>query len=317
MRHVSATRRTFERDVIAGLSARPKTLSPKYFYDARGSALFEEICRTPEYYPTRTETALLRRAANEISDDIPAGSVLVELGSGASTKTRLLLDAAPQIHAYAAVEISVDAVSRATAELAHDYPNLFVHPVIADFTEPFELPDYVVARVRVGFFPGSTIGNFTRGDAIGLLRSLRERLGPASRLIVGADLVKSERTLIAAYDDEKGVTSSFNKNLLLRINRELGGDFDISSFAHSARWNAPRQRIEMHLVSLREQTVHVAGRPIAFAAGESIHTENSHKFTRESLRSLAGAAGWLVRRSWISEEPAFALFDLRPTPPPA
>ncbi|WP_404539189.1 L-histidine N(alpha)-methyltransferase [Dyella agri] len=303
----------FERDVIAGLSARPKTLSPKYLYDARGSALFEEICHTPEYYPTRTETALLRSAAAEIADDVPTGSVLVEFGSGASTKTRLLLDATPQIHAYVAVEISADAVSRAMARLTHDYPDLLVHPIVADFTEPFDIPDHLLARVQVGFFPGSTIGNFSREGAIDLLHSLRDRLGPASRLVVGADLVKNEEALLAAYDDEEGLTSSFNKNLLQRINRELGGDFDISLFAHSARWNAREQRIEMHLVSLQEQTVHIAGTPIAFAAGESIHTENSQKFTGESFRALARAAGWSVRRSWISDNPAFAVFELCPT----
>ncbi|WP_243048790.1 ergothioneine biosynthesis protein EgtB [Dyella sp. RRB7] len=302
----------FARDVIAGLSAQPKFLSPKYFYDAAGSAIFEAICQTPEYYPTRTETALLADIAKDIAADIPGQAVLLELGSGASTKTRLLLDAAPQLGAYVPVDISQSALDQAVDRLARDYPALPVLPITADFTQPFDLPPALLERPLVGFFPGSTIGNFTHDEAIGFLRLLLDRLGHRARLIVGVDMVKDERTLIDAYDDAGGVTARFNKNLLARINRELHGNFDLDTFFHNVRWNAARQRIEMHLVSRIDQTVSVAGRWISFEAGESIHTENSHKFTESAFSRLAGMAGWLVRRTWVSPAPSFAVFELEP-----
>ncbi|WP_295996556.1 L-histidine N(alpha)-methyltransferase [Rugamonas sp.] len=298
--------------MIAGLSARQKSLSPKYFYDAIGSALFEAICLTPEYYPTRTETALLREVAADIGAGIADGAVLVEFGSGASDKTRLLLDAAPQIAAYVPIDISVDALDQAAARLARHYPALQVAPLAGDFTAELSLPEPVRPRPKVGFFPGSTIGNFTPPQAVAFLRSVRRLLGEDATLIVGADVVKDEATLVAAYDDAAGVTAGFNKNLLTRINRELGGDFDLDAFAHEARWNAALQRMEMHLVSRHDQIVNAAGHAFAFKAGESLHSENSHKFTAASFAALAAQAGWHVRQAWTSAAPQFAVYLLTP-----
>jgi dimethylhistidine N-methyltransferase len=302
---------SFAADVVAGFSARPKTLSPKYFYDAAGSDLFEAICLTPEYYPTRTEMALLEGVAGEIAADIGEHAVLVEFGSGASDKTRLILDAAPRIEAYIPIDISEDALRKATARLARDYPHLQVAALAGDFTHAIELPPVARGRPHVGFFPGSTIGNFTPPQAVRFLRLARELLGQDGLLVIGADLVKDEATLVSAYDDGQGVTARFNKNLLLRINRELGGDFDLDSFTHSAVWNAADSRMEMHLVSLADQIVNAAGHTFAFKAGESLHTENSHKFTPESFAALAAEAGWTVGRQWISAAPQFAIFSLK------
>jgi dimethylhistidine N-methyltransferase len=300
----------FAADVIAGLSAKHKTLSPKYFYDALGSDLFEAICVTPEYYPTRTETALLGQIVGDIAAQIPDGAVLVEFGSGASDKTRLLLDAAPQIAAYVPIDISEDALKKAAYSLAQAYPDLLIAPLGEDFTTAIRLPAALQARAKVGFFPGSTIGNFTPEQAVQLLRSMRRLLGDDAQLIVGADLVKDEATLVAAYNDAEGVTAQFNKNLLTRINRELGGDFDVDAFEHVAIWNAQLNRIEMHLVSRVDQIVNAAQRTFAFRAGERLHTENSHKFTVASFAALAAKAGWSLGKQWISEAPQFAIFRL-------
>ncbi len=300
----------FATDVIAGLSAKKKSLSPKYFYDAAGSDLFEEICVTPEYYPTRTETALLQKIAAEIAADIPAGAVLVEFGSGASDKTRLILDAAPQLSAYVPIDISEDALQKAAARLAQHYPALPVIPLAGDFTTQLALPPVTEDRPKVGFFPGSTIGNFTHEQAVQFLRSVRTLMGDGASLVIGADMVKDEATLVAAYDDAQGVTARFNKNLLVRINRELGGNFDLESFDHRAVWNDEHKRMEMHLVSRTDQLVNAAGHTFAFMAGESLHTENSHKFTAQSFAGLAAQAGWTVIRQWLSDEPQFAVFSL-------
>jgi len=300
----------FAADVRAGLSARRKQLSPKYFYDGAGSALFEQICLTPEYYPTRTESALLRDIAPELALSVPEGAVLVEFGSGASDKTRLLLDAAPQVAAYVPIDISDDALDQAAARLRAHYPALQIAPLVGDFTTTLELPAAVQALPKVGFFPGSTIGNFTPDEAVQFLRSARRLLGEDAMLIVGADVVKDEATLLAAYDDAQGVTAAFNKNLLVRINRELSGDFALALFDHEARWNTQAQRMEMHLVSRIDQIVNAAGHSYAFKAGESLHTENSHKFTPQSFAQLAQRAGWQVARQWISEAPQFAIFGL-------
>jgi len=301
---------SFAADVRAGLSIRQKSLSPKYFYDAIGSELFEAICLTPEYYPTRTETALLESVAGDIARSIPEGAVLVEFGSGASDKTCLLLDAAPQIAAYVPIDISEDALANAAARLAVRYPSLPVTPLAGDFTTALTLPAAVSQLPKVGFFPGSTIGNFTPDEAVSFLRSARALLGPDAVFIVGADVVKGEATLLSAYDDAEGVTALFNKNLLVRINRELGGDFDPDTFQHQARWNAKLARMEMHLVSRIDQIVNAAGQSHAFKAGESLHTENSHKFTRDSFAELAVRAGWQVTHEWISAAPQFAIFGL-------
>jgi dimethylhistidine N-methyltransferase len=301
---------SFAADVIAGLSARPKQLPPKYFYDTTGSRLFTEICGTDEYYITRSETLLLANVAAEMAAGIPNGAALVEFGSGESAKTRLLLDAAPQLSAYVPIDISADALYEASARLAEDYPRLSVAPVVADFTGQFRLPDLADGLPRIGFFPGSTIGNFDRDGAVQFLRSARQVLGTHAALLVGVDLAKDASTLIAAYDDSRGVTARFNKNLLTRINRELRGDFELNAFDHLALWNAPRSRMEMHLVSRKDQIANAAGQTFAFRRGERLHTENSHKFTVATFARLAAEAGWIARKTWISNAPQVALFRL-------
>jgi dimethylhistidine N-methyltransferase len=304
--------RDFAADVISGLSAWHKRLAPKYFYDATGSHLFEEICRTDEYYVTRSETILLRNVAAEVAADIPNGAALVEFGSGESAKTRLLLDAAPQLSTYVPIDISADALCEASGRLAQDYPQLSVAAVVADFTGHFRLPRGANGRPRVGFFPGSTIGNFDRDGAVRFMRSVRQVLGIHAALLVGVDLIKDPATLVAAYDDSRGVTARFNKNLLTRINRELDGDFDPLAFDHLALWNAVHGRIEMYLVSREDQIVNAAGNTFAFRRGERLHTENSHKFTVEMFARLAAEAGWSVNKTWISDAPRVALFRLEP-----
>jgi dimethylhistidine N-methyltransferase len=301
----------FRRDVVAGLSAQPKRLPSKYFYDERGSMLFEAICELPEYYPTRQETALLTKAAPEIAHYISPGAALIEFGSGASTKTKLVLDAAPQVGVYVPMDISEDALEPAAASIRWSYPNLIVAPLVGDFTQPIHLPPQANGRPRTGFFPGSTIGNFTPADAIAFLKTARRLLGEGAQFIVGADLVKEERVLVAAYDDARGVTADFNLNLLKRINRELEGDIDLSGFDHRAVWNAEEGRMEMHLAAKSAQTFRAAGRTFQMAAGETIHTENSYKYTQESFAAIAAQAGWRIGAHWISPDPAFAVFLLQ------
>ena len=301
---------SFRTDVLRGLTARRKSLPAKYFYDAAGSRLFEAICALPEYYVTRTETALLTRIVPEVAALIPQGAALVEFGSGASVKTRLLLDAAPQLDVYVPIDISDAALGDAARALNAAYPALTVLPLLGDFTAPITLPKPVRERPVVGFFPGSTIGNFAPADAVGLLRGARTLLGKGAQFLVGADLVKPPSVLVPAYDDAQGVTAAFNKNLLVRINRELGAAIDPDRFRHRAVWNATDSRIEMHLVSLQNQTVEIAGRRIAFAAGESIHTENSYKFTVPGFTALAEQAGWRVQASWTDTDFPFGVFLL-------
>ena len=301
----------FERDVVAGLSKPQKALPAKYFYDAEGSRLFEQITELPEYYPTRTELALMRAKAGEMAEAIPDGAALVEFGSGASTKTRLLLDAAPQISVYVPIDISPSALEQAASAINKDYPQVTVAPLVEDFTKALALPVEAVDRPRVGFFPGSTIGNFTPDEVIVFLEGARHLLGEGSGFLVGVDLAKDEGTLVAAYDDAQGVTAAFNLNLLTRINRELGGDFVLSNFQHKAVWNAEASRVEMHLESTKEHAVHVAGRVFNFAEGETIHTENSYKFTVDSFERLAARAGWKLEQVWESPAPSFAVALLR------
>jgi dimethylhistidine N-methyltransferase len=300
----------FEADVLAGLSAPQKAVPPKYFYDAEGSRLFEAITDLPEYYPTRTEVALLRRIAPEVAAIISPGAALVEFGSGASVKTRILLDAAPQVGVYAPIDISRAALDEAAAAIRRDYPDLLVAPLLEDFTRAISLPLEAQGRPVTGFFPGSTIGNFTPDEAQTFLARARELLGAGARFLVGIDVVKSPEVLVAAYDDAQGVTAAFNKNLLARINRELGADFDLAAFRHRAVWNAAASRIEMHLESLKDQQVRAAGRAFRFAKGETLHTENSAKFTVAGFAELAKKAGWTLEASWLSDEPAFAVVSL-------
>jgi dimethylhistidine N-methyltransferase len=308
---VGSAEGAFAADVLKGLALPQKAIPPKYFYDAEGSRLFEAICELPEYYPTRTETALLRKAAAEIAAEIPEGAALVEFGSGASVKTRILLDAAPQTAVYAPIDISPEALAEAAAAIRRDYPNLAVAPLAEDFTTALDLPAETQGRPRMGFFPGSTIGNFTPPEAIRFLQGARRLLGAGAGFLVGLDLVKGVETLVAAYDDAQGVTAAFNRNLLTRINRELGGDFHLDRFVHRAVWNAEASRMEMHLVSLADQQVTVSGATFRFAAGETLHTENSYKFTVEGLETLAAGAGWRLDRVWRSDAPEFAVVLLR------
>ena len=301
---------TLREDVLKGLGASPKTLPSKHLYDEEGSRLFEAITDLPEYYPTRTEITLLRMAAPEIAAYISSRAALVEFGSGASTKTRLVLDAAPQIRVYVPIDISEEALDAAAAAIREDYPQVIVAPLADDFTTALELPVEAWGRPRTGFFPGSTIGNFGPADAVEFLRTARGLLGPGAQFVVGADIVKDEDVLVAAYDDAQGVTAAFNANLLVRINRELEADFDVDGFRHRAVWNADESRMEMHLVSLKAQSASVAGRTFRFAEGETIHTENSYKFTEEGFAELAAQAGWRVLRKWVSPAPKFGVFLL-------
>jgi dimethylhistidine N-methyltransferase len=298
---------SFAADVLAGLSARPKRLSPKYFYDEAGSRLFEQITELPEYYPTRCELSILRERAADIARFIAPDGALIEFGSGSTRKVRILLEAAPTIAAYVPVDISSEMLAQEAAALRDDHPRLAVTPVAADFTGPFRLPRAVTALPRTGFFPGSTIGNFEPHDACAFLQHAGRMLGEGATLIIGVDLIKDAKILNAAYDDAAGVTAKFNLNLLARINRELGADFDLSAFSHEAFYNAERRRIEMHLASCRRQKVRVAGRAIDFRAGETIHTENSYKYTIESFGALARGAGWTQAAVWTDDKGYFSV----------
>jgi dimethylhistidine N-methyltransferase len=301
---------SFARDVIAGLTARPKRLPPKYFYDETGARLFEQITALPEYYLTRCELEILRERARDIARFFPAPSALVEFGSGSSKKMRILLAAAPAIAAYAPVDISSEMLVQEANELRRDYPRLAVLPVEADFTKPFALPAAAAGMAHTGFFPGSTIGNFELDEARAFLRHAGRMLGSGAALIIGVDLVKDASILHAAYNDEAGLTAKFNLNLLARINRELGGSFDLASFEHRAFYNSERHRIEMHLVSKKLQKVSVAGRDIEFRARETIHTENSYKYTLEHFTALARSAGWASIAVWTDAGTNFSIHAL-------
>jgi dimethylhistidine N-methyltransferase len=292
------TAESFAADVLAGLTAKPKWLSPKYFYDSTGSALFERITQLPEYYPTRCELALLREHAPAIASLFPPNCALVEFGAGSSTKVRILLGAAATVEAYVPVDISGDYLQQEAAQLRRDYPRLVVQPVVADFTQPFDIPPPVATLPRVGFFPGSTIGNFEPHEAAHFLRHAGAILGTGAVLVVGVDLIKDIKVLCPAYNDREGVTAKFNLNLLTRINRELGADFDLTAFEHHALYNSDKNRIEMHLASTRRQKVKVNGTTINFRAGETIHTENSYKYTLGSFEALARGSGWSPLAVW-------------------
>jgi dimethylhistidine N-methyltransferase len=294
--------------MLAGLSANPKHAPAKYFYDATGSLLFERITEAPEYYPTRSEMEILRDQAADIAKLIPTGSALVEFGSGSNKKARILLRAAPKLAAYVPVDICAEMVEQEAIELRPDFPRLKVFPVTADICFPFELPaEAKSAPARVGFFPGSTIGNFEPHEAAAFLRNAANILGAGATLIVGADLIKSVEILNAAYNDNAGVTAKFNLNLLVRINRELGGTFKLNTFEHHAFYNREHHRIEMHLASLKRQKVKVAGETIEFRAGETIHTENSYKYSVESLGALARGVGWLPAGVWTDARNYFSI----------
>lgn len=304
---------SFLDDILAGLRARPRAIPAKWFYDTAGSALFDDITRLHEYYPTRVEQAILDRASPEIALAAGTGGALVEFGSGASVKTHAVLRAlAPS--AYVPVDISGDFL-RATADaLRPAFPQVTVLPVEADFTQAFALPPAVAGLARLGFFPGSTIGNFEPAAAVDLLRRMGASLGAGSSLLIGLDLVKDIDVLLCAYDDPGGVTAAFNLNLLTRFNRELGGTLPIDCFAHRVRWDAAASRVEMHLEATRDVAFAVAGESFAMAAGETIHTENSHKYTIDSARLLLRAGGWEPVVEWLDDDWPFAVM-LASAPP--
>lgn len=296
----------FRADVLAGLTRRPRAIPARWFYDRRGSELFEQITELPEYYPTRTEVSILETIGPELAKQVPFGAAVVEFGSGSSTKTPLLLDAIRPA-AYVPIDISGDFLRHSAKALSGRFPQLLTIPVEADFTRPLALPAEVADLRKVGFFPGSTIGNLTPLMATDLLRAMRASLGEGALLLIGMDRIKREDVLVPAYDDAAGVTAAFNLNLLERINRELGGTIPVDAFAHEARWNDDRARIEMHLVAQRAVDFSVDGRPFSIAAGESIHTENSHKYGPRDARILLRAGGWTPIAEWTDPDTRFAV----------
>ena len=297
----------FARDLTAALQARPRSISPKYFYDARGSQLFDRICELPEYYPTRTELAILTRHAAEIAAHMGPRAEIVEFGAGSLRKVRLLLQAMDRPARYVPIDISGEHLAQAAAQLRREQTGLLVEPLVGDYTARLRLPPPSPgAARRVGFFPGSTIGNFTPDEALDFLANCAEELRGGA-LLLGVDLIKDPAVLHAAYNDSQGVTAAFNLNLLVRANRELGTDFDVEQFAHSAFYNAPLQRIEMHLVSRCRQHVTLDGRSFEIQEGETLHTEHSHKFTVDGLRALARRAGFRPGAVWIDERQLFSL----------
>jgi len=298
-------------DALAGLSGPVKTLPCKWLYDAPGCDLFEAITRLPEYYPTRTEMRILDDSGADIARAVGPGAAVVEFGPGDGVKAVQLLGALAAPVAYLPVDIAPEWLDAAAARVAAAFPALRVRPVVADFTLPFDLAGRAAGSAsHLGFFPGSTIGNFEPQGAVAFLRRARASLRPGARMLLGADLVKDVAVLRAAYDDAAGVTAAFNLNLLARLNREAAADFDIAAFGHEARWNAALERIEMHLVSRRAQSVQLAGHRFRFAAGESIHTESSHKYRPERLRALAEEAGWRPARMWTDPRALFSVWLL-------
>lgn len=301
----------FARDVIAGLTADQKWISSKYFYDAHGSALFDAITELDEYYPTRTEVSIVEASASSMAECIGRDAVVVEYGSGSSTKIRLLLDAIETPAAYVPIDVSREHLLRSAASIAADYPGLRVEPLVGDFTQPVTLPDSVPHGARrIAYFPGSTIGNFLPGDARALLAGIAELIGKDGGLLIGVDLEKPLPVLEAAYNDALGVTADFNLNVLHRMNTELGADINVDAFKHCAFYNETDRRIEMHLVSSIAQEICVAGTPFHFEAGETIHTENSHKYTPERFDALARLAGLKLVETWTDPQGWFGVFYL-------
>ena len=300
----------FREAVLSGLALPRKAVPAKFFYDARGSELFDAICETPEYYPTRTEAAILAANAPAMAAFLGDDALVIEYGSGSGQKTRLLLDALRPA-AYVPVDISSAALSQSAAAIAADYPELRVVAVCADYTRPLNLPlDGIPHRSKAVFFPGSTVGNFTPEEALVFLRGVYGLLSPGGRVLIGVDLKKPAEVLDAAYNDAHGVTAAFNLNLLERVNRELEGDFDAAAFEHRAFYNADLGRVEMHLMSRRRQAVRVAGQRFAFATGETIHTENSYKYAVIEFQYLARRAGFQPEQVWLDERRLFSVHGL-------
>jgi dimethylhistidine N-methyltransferase len=301
----------FAEAVRQGFARRPRAIPCRFFYDARGSELFEEITRLDEYYPTRVETALLEAHGAEIAEIAGPGRVLIEFGSGSSRKTSLLLGALRDVPAYVPIDIAEEALREAAAWLSERHKGLTVLPLIADFTATRAMPPVAQRNKKLGYFSGSTIGNLNHAEARAFLVHAARLLGPGSAFLVGVDLKKPLPILLPAYDDAQGITAAFNLNLLARINRELGGTFDLSRFAHEAVWNEKAGRMEMYLVSLAEQIVRVEGRAFSFAAGERIHTESSHKYSVEEFQALARSGGWCPVKAWTDPDRLFSLHLLR------
>jgi len=307
---------SFLSDVLHGLGTQPKQMPPKYFYDATGAELFTEICELEEYYPTRTEVGILQSNATDIADKLGDQVMLIEYGSGSLDKVRILLDALSNPVALCAIDISAKQLKGATKEVQDAYPNLEVLAVEADFTHAVPLPSpETTPKARVAFFPGSTIGNFAPDSAHTFLEGISETVGSDGLLLIGVDLKKDASRLVAAYDDAKGVTAAFNLNLLQRINRELGGDFDLTLFRHIARYSKVHGRIEMHLESCTDQTVHIDDYAFDFLAGETIHTENSYKFSPDEFQTLAQSAGFDHVQSWSDPDSLFGVMLFRVSSP--
>lgn len=300
----------FRSEVLAGLSLPAKQIAPKFFYDRRGSQLFDAITELPEYYPTRSEMAILRQHGDTIAGLLGHNCLLFELGSGSSRKIRILLDALRPA-AYMPVDISREHLLGSAQTLARDYPQIEVHAACADYSVDFSLPYCPEHLPRAAFFPGSSIGNFDPSDAIELLRRVAMQLGEGGRLLIGVDLKKDSARLNAAYNDAQQVTAAFNLNLLERINRELGADFDLKAFRHHAFYDEERGRVEMHLLSQKVQQVYVAGQPFEFDKNETIHTENSYKYSVDEFRAMAEAAGFETDRVWTDEQRLFSVHCLR------
>ena len=304
----------FLKDVIEGLGKNPKTLKPKYFYDNRGAQLFTEICTTPEYYPTRTEIKILNQNAEDIASQIGDNIALIEYGSGALEKIKILLNFLKEPVGLIPVDISEDQLFASAKNLENLYPNLEILPVAADFTKPIPIPGFSQPPKKyVAFFPGSTIGNFEPDLAIQFLQGVTKTIGLDGLLLIGFDLKKDIETLLAAYDDQRGITASFNKNLLSRVNGELGGNFNLNTFEHVARYNENKGRIEMHLKSTTEQTVSINKELFEFLEGETIHTENCYKFTKESFTAMSSKAGLSPVKTWTDDKNLFAVMLLRTT----
>lgn len=298
----------FLGDVVSGLSSSPKTLPCKYFYNERGSKLFDQICELPEYYPTRTETALMRVKAPEMASAIGAEVLILEYGCGSIEKVRVLLDALDRPASYVAIDISREHLRVAAETLASDYPAIQVHAVCADFSQYFEVPSALPGKRNVAFFPGSTIGNFEPAEARAFLGRIARHVGPGGGLLIGADRKKDEAVLHAAYNDSAGVTAAFNLNLLSRVEEELDGNLNIKGFEHDAIYNGVYGRVEMYLVSLCNQEITIGGRSFSFGAGERIHTEYSHKYDIEEFQALGRAAGFEAKTVWSDPEDLFSVY---------
>jgi len=297
----------FAREVLSGLSNRPRSIPCRFLYDARGSELFEQITALEEYYPTRAEIGLLDRHAGDIAELAGEDAAIVEFGSGSSRKTEILITALRKPAAYVAIDISPAALEDAASRLRRRFPALSIIPVTGDFNGPLRLPESIGKKRRLGFFPGSTIGNFEHGEAVAFLQHAGELLGEDAALLLGVDLKKDQSILIPAYDDSEGVTAAFNLNLLERINRELNGSFNTAKFAHEAIYNEDAGRVEIYLTSQEDHDVSVLGRRFRFARGERIHTENSHKYSTAEITEMAHQSGWNLARAWVDDPGLFCV----------